>query len=306
MADVELRLDSGRIEVILSVPSRLQMCCRECHAQCPRYDKRQRRWRHLDTCQYQTVLVADVPIVDCPDHGIKQVNVPWAEGRSRFAAIFEILMIGWLKEASGSAVSRQLNLGWNAVDGIMQRAISRGLVHSDDSGLYPDLDVDETDFRKRHHYVTVISDPGTGAVVHLSDDRKMQSLKDFYAGLSEEQRQVINTVSKDMWPAFINAMLELIPGADKKVAFDRFYVAQHIGNAVDKVRCDENKRLRQQGTPILTGTTHDWLSSPQNVPKKRKSAFRELCDRHSSRLHVPRCGNKQRLVYGTTGLERGY
>lgn len=83
-----------------------------------------------------------------------------------------------------------------------------------------------------------------------------------------------------MWPAFINATLESIPDANSKVAFDRFHVpvAQHLGNAVDKVRRDENKKLREQGNPILTGTKHDWLASPANVPNKRKPAFRELCD----------------------------
>nr|WP_330178570.1 transposase family protein [Candidatus Vondammii sp. HM_W22] len=48
------------------------------------YDSRKRRWRHLDTCQYKTILVADVPRVQvqcymwavtakrrCSKHGTK-------------------------------------------------------------------------------------------------------------------------------------------------------------------------------------------------------------------------------------------
>ena len=278
VTDVDLKLDDGRIEVLVSMPSSAELRCPACQGVCPRYDKRSRRWRHLDTCQYQTLLVAQVPRVQCAEHGIKQIEVPWAEERSRFTALFEILVIGWLKEASVNAVSRQLSLGWDAIDRIMQRAVERGLARRDTVGLYPDLDVDETAFRKRHDYVTVISDPGTKSVIHLCDDRKKQSLKDFYASLSEAQREGINTVSMDMWPAFINATLESIPHAHSKVAFDRFHIAQHLGNAVDKVRRDENKKLSLQGNPILTGTKHDWLASPGNVPKKRKSAFRQLCD----------------------------
>jgi len=41
----------------------------------------------------------------------------------------------------------------------MQRAVKRGLARRDDIGLYPDLDVDETAFRKRHDYVTVVVSP---------------------------------------------------------------------------------------------------------------------------------------------------
>jgi transposase len=172
VTDVELKLDDGQVEVLVSMPPNAELRCPTCQGVCPRYDKRSRRWRHLDTCQYQTVLVADVPRVQCAEHGIKQIDVPWAEERSRFTALFEILVIGWLKEASVNAVSRQLNLGWDAIDGIMERAVARGLARRDTTGLYPDLDVDETAFRKRHDYVTVISDPGTKSVIYLCDDRK--------------------------------------------------------------------------------------------------------------------------------------
>ena len=141
----------------------------------------------------------------------------------------------------------------------MQRAVARGLARRDDTGLNPDLDVDERAFRKRHDYVTVVSDPGTRVVIHLCDDMKKESLKQFFASLSEEQREGINTVLMDMWPATINATRESIPNADTKIAFDRFYIAQHLGDAVDKVRRDENKQLRQEGNPILAGTKHDWL-----------------------------------------------
>lgn len=35
--------------------------CPECGKSCPRYDSRSRSWRHLDTMQFETFLVADVP-----------------------------------------------------------------------------------------------------------------------------------------------------------------------------------------------------------------------------------------------------
>ena len=36
-------------------------------------------------------------------------------------------MIDWLKEASTAAVALQMGLSWDEVDGIMQRAVQRGL-----------------------------------------------------------------------------------------------------------------------------------------------------------------------------------
>jgi len=54
--------------------------------------------------------VADVPRVECSEHGVVTVDVPWAEPGSGFTALFEALVIDWLKEASVLAVSRQLSL----------------------------------------------------------------------------------------------------------------------------------------------------------------------------------------------------
>ncbi|WP_241087112.1 helix-turn-helix domain-containing protein [Candidatus Vondammii sp. HM_W22] len=93
----------------------------------PGYDSRKRRWRHLDTRQCKTILVADAPRVKCEEHGVGTVPVSWAEPCYGFTAMFEALVINWLKEASISAVSRLMRLSWNAIDGIMQRAVKRGL-----------------------------------------------------------------------------------------------------------------------------------------------------------------------------------
>lgn len=55
----------------------------------------------------------------CSEHGVVTVAVPWAEPGSGFTALFEALVIDWLKEASVQAVSRRIGLSWNAIDGIM-------------------------------------------------------------------------------------------------------------------------------------------------------------------------------------------
>ena len=95
--DVKLDMPGKRVEVVL-VSDAAKLTCPECGEACGRYDSRERRWRHLDTMQFQTVLVAEVPRVDCKKHGVKQVAVPWAEEGSRFTAMFEAVVIDWLTE----------------------------------------------------------------------------------------------------------------------------------------------------------------------------------------------------------------
>ena len=128
--DVELELDGGEVRVEVTYASGTALRCPCCGKSVTGYDTRRRRWRHLDTCQYRTILIAEVPRVECPEHGVKQIEVPWAEPGSGFTALFERVVIDWLREASIAAVSRRLAMTWDEVDGIMSRAVQRSVVAS--------------------------------------------------------------------------------------------------------------------------------------------------------------------------------
>ena len=61
-------------------------------------------------------------------------------------------MIDWLKAASVTAVARLFHLSWDAVDGVMQRAVRRGLARRQRT-VAMRLGVDETSFQKRRRGV---------------------------------------------------------------------------------------------------------------------------------------------------------
>ena len=202
--------------------------------------------------------------------------MPWAEPGSRYTALFEALVIDWLKEAPPSAVSRQLGVSWNAIDGIMQRSVERGLKRRQTDERHAHLCVDETAFRKRHDYVTVVTDRESGHVIHVGEDRRKETLEAFYAGLDAEQKAAIESVSMDMWPAYIQATLAAIPGAAEMIAFDKFHVAKALGEAVDKVRRQEHKTLLREGNALLKGSKHAWLTNPDNMSLRQWRDFAAL------------------------------
>ena len=127
------------------------------------------------------------------------IRVPWAEGSSRYTVQFEAEVIAWLKEASVRAVAGRMRLSWNAVDGIMQRAVARGLARRKPEAVRC-LSVDETSFRRRHRYVTVVSNPETGHILHVAPGRGRDVLMmAFYEGLGEKRRAAVESVGMDMW-----------------------------------------------------------------------------------------------------------
>ena len=88
-----------------------------------------------------------MPRVQCERHKVKQVAAPWSESKSRFTALFEALVIHWLREANTAAVAQQMGLSWDEVDGIMQRAVQRGLERREVQAPQR-IGVDETSFQE--------------------------------------------------------------------------------------------------------------------------------------------------------------
>jgi transposase len=267
---VELRLGAGEVEV--KVEHTGSVACPECGAAAKQHDTRLRRWRHLPTCQYKTILAAEVPRVRCPEHGVKTLTVPWSEPGSGFTALFEALVIDWLGETNISAVARLLDLTWDQVDGVMQRAVRRGLARRR-LAVPRRVGVDETSFQKRHEYVTVVADVDRGIVQHVADGRGKEALATYYDSFTGEELAGIQTVAMDMWGPYIAATLAALPDAPSKIAFDKFHVAMHLGSAVDRVRREESRTLREQGDETLTGTKHLWLYHPDRLPEKAAARF---------------------------------
>ena len=247
--------------------------CPECGKTAPIYDHRDREWRHLDTCQFQTRLHAPVPRVSCPDHGVVQSRVPWADPGSKFTMLFERLVIDWLREASVKAVAKRLSLGWDATWGIMARAVERGLARRELGNVFW-VGVDEKSFQRRHDYVTVVTDLAHSLVLYVGDDRKRETLEAFWAmGLNEEQREGVEAIAMDMWEPYVQATLARIPAAREKIVFDPFHIAKHMNEAVDRVRRAEQRELRGRGDDRLTGTKYTWLKNPENLSGEMRRNF---------------------------------
>ena len=92
--EVELNIDEGRVDIHVEHPEGQRWNCPHCARELSCYDHSpERTWRHLDTCQLETHLHARIPRVQCPEHGVVQVAVPWAEERGRFTLLMERFII---------------------------------------------------------------------------------------------------------------------------------------------------------------------------------------------------------------------
>jgi transposase len=189
--------------------------------------------------------------------------------------LFEALAIAWLKHASQKAVAEQLQLSWDEVHGIMERAVKRGLARRQAEEI-PQLGVDEKAFRKGHKYLTLVNDLKRNRVLYVAEDREQGSLDGFWSTITAEQRASIEAVALDMWDPYVASLRNHLPKAEQKIVFDKFHIAKHLGEAVDRVRRREHKVLKAEGDERLTGTKYDWLRNPASMDEKQRRDFAEL------------------------------
>ena len=116
---VNLDLAAQRVEFHLRAQVDIRgLKCPDCRTWAALYDRApERRWRLLDTMQFETVLVAPIPRVNCPEHGVKTIEVPWACKNSRFTLMFEAFAIRVLRACETGA--GLLRLDWRSAHQIM-------------------------------------------------------------------------------------------------------------------------------------------------------------------------------------------
>jgi transposase len=233
-----------------------------------------RRWRHLDTCQFETIIEAEVPRVKYADGKVEEVVVPWAERFSRLTRLMEAFVIQVLQASrSISEAAGLLGLGWEQVHGVMQRAVKRGLLRRQAEPMRY-LGMDEKSIARGHQYATVLTDLEGSRVWEVTPGRKEADAQAALSSLTAEQKQEVEAVAMDMWPAYENSVKAALPRA--VVVHDKFHVSKHLNEAVDKVRKAEHRRLMSQGDETLKGTKYQWLRGFEDLRKSEAATFRTL------------------------------
>jgi transposase len=245
VSKVNLDVSQQQVDVFVEHPSGKRFCCPECSELLPCYDHTpERQWRHLDSCQFKTILHATIPRVHCPEHGVKQVLVPWAEKGSRFTSLFERFAIQVLLATQNvKGAMSILRTKWDQTWSIVERAVARGKARKEAKSL-PRLGIDEKAFLKGQNYITLLYDLDNSTVEAISDGNDTNSGIACLSQLSDKQIQSIEAIAMDMSAAYVKAAKQVIPLAENKIVHDRFHVMQLATKAVDKVRRGEHRSIR--------------------------------------------------------------
>ena len=261
---VKLSVEKMRVDIFVEY-GELTGTCPECGSTCRVYDRSPgRTWRHLDTMQFGTYLYCEPPRTECAEHGIKTMSMPWAGKHSRFTQLFEAFAINvMLASRSLQEAGKLLRLEWHQLHSIMKRAVERGLKRRGNDEIAW-VGMDEKSFRKGHNYVSLMNDLEHSRVLDVVEGREGNAAdKLITKALDDGQREMVCGVAIDMSAPYIKAIRRHLPHAD--IVHDKFHIAKHLNDAVDKTRRKEHRKLLKNKDTRLKGTKYSWLKGMEHL-----------------------------------------
>ena len=265
--------------------------CSGCGRPGPGYDR-------LPTRRFQFVPLWGIAMyfvyawrrVDCPMCGVTVEHLPWARGKSRLTTSFRWFLARWAKCLPWDEVARIFHTTWKNVFGSVKHAVFWGIAHEDFKGIEA-IGVDEIQWRRGQRYLTVgyQIEEGLKRLLWGAPDRTEESLRGFFRFLSDEARQSIRFVCSDMWQPYLNVVAEQLK--DAVHVLDRFHIMKKMGEAIDKVRRGEVRRLEEDGyEPVLKHSRWCLLKRPENRTEKETVKLAELLkyNLQSVRRHLSR------------------
>jgi len=234
--------------------------CPECgQAGCKAYDTEERRWRHLNFFEFETVLSARVPRIDCSSCGKRPVQVPWARPGSGFTLLFEALLLTMVPHMPVPAAARLVGEHDTRLWRVIHHYVDQAVATRDDSAVER-VGVDETSSRRGHNYISIFVDLDVPRVLFGTEGKDASTVARFAEDLEAHggEPASIKELGMDMSPAFIKGARESLPNAS--VTFDKFHVTKIIGDAVDKTRREE-----RADHPELKGQRYALLRNPETM-----------------------------------------
>ena len=232
-----------------------RMPCPCCGKLCGQYDHEVKRWRHLNFRQHFTYLSARVPRVECPEHGVRQVAVPWARPESGFTVMFEAFVMALAREMPVAAVA-ELVAGhdrdggvrdkWRQENGravcgvwcgIMRPRRTGGRIGA---GCRPRPSTRRPRAKgtatRRWWWKSIPTRNSRRGSCFMTRERSAASAGQFVEAMPAHGARPgqVQMAAIDMSAAYRKGVREYLP--DARMVFDRFHVMQLAGHALDEVR----------------------------------------------------------------------
>lgn len=288
--DVKQVIFTERDEIVIEVESTVEgTCCHQCGKKITKYHgcNREIMLRHLPILGKKTyLLIKPIRYIceDCDNHPTTTQILPWYDARSSCTKAYEQHLMLMLLNSTITDVSCKEDIGWDAIEGLLDRLIGQKIDWSKVSSLKT-LGIDEIALEKGHgDFVVLITtrhDNGKIQLLGILENRKKETVKEFLLSIPNELRDTIAYVCTDLYDGYINAVQEVL-GEKVTLVADRFHVTRLYRKAVDQLRKKEMKRLKEELSEEEYRSLHNvmWIirKRPDQLSDEEKETLHKLFD----------------------------
>ena len=192
----------------------------------------------ISPARYQCLL--------CDDHPTTTESLSWYNKKSSYTKDYENHILLQVINSTIQDVSIKEDIQYQSVVGIVDRRIQSKVDWTKYESI-DELGLDEISLRKGHKdFVVIVTarNDGKNTILGVLKDRKKETVKEFLQTIPKELVDTIKCACCDMYDGFINAVKETL-GNKVKVVVDRFHVAKHYRNCIEKLRKQELRRLKK-------------------------------------------------------------
>ena len=241
-----------------------------------------RRFRAVPLGRKRVTLEARIPRLACQDCGVvRQAAIGFSEPRRTYTKSFERYVLELSRYMTIKDVSRHLGVSWDVVREIQKKYLHKRFGKPKLKHV-KQIAIDEISTGKGHHYVTIVMDLKSGAVLHVGQGKGGDALTSFWIRLCASHAKV-EAVATDMSPAYIEAVTANLP--DAALVFDRFHVIKLYNDKLSDLRRDLHRQLADtMQKDVLKGVRWLLLKRPENLDPSRREPERL---REALRLNEP-------------------
>lgn len=264
--------------VPLSARANSRPICSGCGNQGPTYDHmpKERRFEYVPLWGIVVFFVYRMRRVNCHRCGVTVEQVPWCDGKNHLTTTYRWFLARWAKRLSWSEVATIFHTTWDSVCRAVEHAVDWGLAARDLNGITA-LGIDEVAWKKGHKYLTLVYDISGGAkrLLAICEERTEASLRACFQSLGTNVCSGVRFVCSDMWRPYLNVIKNCL--SHSVHVLDRFHIMQKFGDALDEIRAEEHKQLKQNGyIPVLTKSRWCLLKRPENLTDQQTVKLSEL------------------------------
>jgi transposase len=245
------------------------------------------RWiRDLSCGDTRVYLEVELRRVFCQSCGkVKQEKLGWLADNPLYTQRFAWYVGRRCRAAPLQAVARELRLDWHTVKELEKQYMREQLRRAGMPGPRV-IGIDEISIKKGHRYRIVVSDLERRRVLWFGGkDRSEASMDLFYQELGTKKSHKIRLAVMDMWKPFRTSTLKAQHAPHAAILFDKFHVLRHLGEALDKVRKAEYRRLKGKDRQFIKGQKYTLLSRREHLTLDGRQALQKLLAA-TKRLHT--------------------